>query len=369
MGRGQDCRSYFAAVIKNVAFNSFAVKKLVYIYLLRYAEQEPDLALLSVNSFQKDLSDPNPMVRSVALRVLCSIRVPMLSSVMMAACKKGASDMSPFVRKAVAVSLVKTFKLDPLQKEGLIELIHQLINNEKSHIVMGSVLYSMDQICPERYNLIHKHFKRVCKLLVESDEWSQIQIIQVLARYCRIHFTDPSHCSSASLTRADESQNGIAKEPSPPPLETISHFPQLDPDYQLFIDSCKALLASRNPMLIVLASQISYDLAPGHPMRILAAKSLIRSLSRPKQEQHMILVAIKSLIIRDAKPWVGFITAFAVYPTEIEEIKALKLDILVLLSSEDSMNWIVPELKVKMQVGANSNPSCLRTTLHAMIRF
>jgi hypothetical protein len=62
----------------------------------------------------------------------------------------------------------------------------------------------------------------------------------------------------------------------------------------------------------------------------------------------MILVSIKSLIIRDAKPWGGFITAFAVYPTEIEEIKALKLDILVLLASEDNMNWIVPELKVKM---------------------
>ncbi len=32
----------------------------MYIYLLRYAEHEPDLALLSINTFQKDLADLEP---------------------------------------------------------------------------------------------------------------------------------------------------------------------------------------------------------------------------------------------------------------------------------------------------------------------
>ena len=248
------------------------------------------------------------------------------------------------MRKAVAVSLVKTYKLDPLQKEGLIELIQQLLNNEKSPIVIGSVLYSMDQKCPERYDFIHKHFKRFCKILVESDEWSQIQIMQVLVRYCRIHFTDPASSLANSTQSDDEPSKSIDnKDDGGVKVATAS---QLHPDYQLFIDSCKALLASRNPMLIILASRISYDLALGHPLRTLAAKSLVRCLCRPKQEQHMILVAIKSLIIKDPKPWAGCISAFAVYPTEMDEIKALKLDILVLLASDDNMNWIIPELKV-----------------------
>jgi hypothetical protein len=33
------------------------VKNLVYIFLVRYAERKPDEALLSINTFQKDLSD------------------------------------------------------------------------------------------------------------------------------------------------------------------------------------------------------------------------------------------------------------------------------------------------------------------------
>lgn len=40
-------------VVKNVASPSFEIRKLVYIYLIRHAEQEPDVALLSVNTFQK----------------------------------------------------------------------------------------------------------------------------------------------------------------------------------------------------------------------------------------------------------------------------------------------------------------------------
>eukprot|EP00966_Prymnesium_polylepis_P224594 5194667-Prymnesium_polylepis.1 len=44
------------------------LKKLVYMYLVQHAGDQPDLALLSVNSFQKDLSDPNQSVRALAVR-------------------------------------------------------------------------------------------------------------------------------------------------------------------------------------------------------------------------------------------------------------------------------------------------------------
>ena len=43
--------------------------QLVYIYLLKYTSTEPDLALLSINTFQCDLGNPNPLIRAMALRV------------------------------------------------------------------------------------------------------------------------------------------------------------------------------------------------------------------------------------------------------------------------------------------------------------
>lgn len=55
IARGQSCSELFAAVVKNVVSRNTEVRKLVYIYLERYAEEQQDLALLSVSTFQKAL--------------------------------------------------------------------------------------------------------------------------------------------------------------------------------------------------------------------------------------------------------------------------------------------------------------------------
>jgi len=83
ISKGRDVSEFFPDVVKNVASNNLEVRKLVYIYLLRYAEQEPDLALLSINTFQKDLTDQNPIIRAMALRVMSGIRVPTIGPILL----------------------------------------------------------------------------------------------------------------------------------------------------------------------------------------------------------------------------------------------------------------------------------------------
>jgi AP-3 complex subunit beta len=105
MSKGRNVSEYFAQVVKNVASANLEIRKLVYIYLLKYAEQEPDLALLSINTFQRDLSDSNPFIRAMALRVLSGIRVPMIGNIVVLAIKKCAADISPYVRKSAALAI------------------------------------------------------------------------------------------------------------------------------------------------------------------------------------------------------------------------------------------------------------------------
>jgi AP-3 complex subunit beta len=109
MSKGRNVSEHFALVVKLVASTNIEIRKLVYIYLLRYAEQEPDLALLSINTFQKDLADSSPLIRAMALRVLSGIKVPMIGSIVVLAIKKCAGDMSPYVRKAAALAIPKCF--------------------------------------------------------------------------------------------------------------------------------------------------------------------------------------------------------------------------------------------------------------------
>ena len=68
MSKGRNASEYFAPVVKLVASPNLEIRKLVYIYLLRYAEQEPDLALLSINTFQRDLGDSPHLKNRVATR-------------------------------------------------------------------------------------------------------------------------------------------------------------------------------------------------------------------------------------------------------------------------------------------------------------
>ena len=55
VAKGRDASDLFPAVVKNVVSKNIEVKKLVYVYLVRYAEEQQDLALLSISTFQRAL--------------------------------------------------------------------------------------------------------------------------------------------------------------------------------------------------------------------------------------------------------------------------------------------------------------------------
>jgi len=118
MSRGTDVSEYFAAVVQLIASTNLEIKKLVYIYLLHYAESNPDLALMSINSIQKSLSDKNQIVRGMALRVMSGIKVPVISGIVVLGIRKCVSDSSSFVRKTAAVAIVKCVRCVSWGREG-----------------------------------------------------------------------------------------------------------------------------------------------------------------------------------------------------------------------------------------------------------
>ena len=78
LSKGNTVAEFFPDVVKNVVVKSIEVKKMVYIYLVHYADFNDmcrEIALLSINSFQKDLAGTNQLIRGLALRVMTSIRV------------------------------------------------------------------------------------------------------------------------------------------------------------------------------------------------------------------------------------------------------------------------------------------------------
>ena len=73
--------------------------------------RRPNEALLSINCFQKDLGDPNPLVRAWALRTMAGIRLRDIAPIVLVAVGKCARDPSVYVRKCAANALPKLHDL------------------------------------------------------------------------------------------------------------------------------------------------------------------------------------------------------------------------------------------------------------------
>jgi len=83
------------------------------------------------------------------------------------------------------------FSLDQDQKEELIQVLEKLLS-DKTTLVVGSAVMAFEEVCPDRIDLIHKNYRKLCSLLVDVDEWGQVVIINMLTRYARTQFTDPN---------------------------------------------------------------------------------------------------------------------------------------------------------------------------------
>ena len=175
---------FFTHVIKNIASPSLPVKKLVYIYLLQHAEHEPDTALLSINTIQKSLTDTNPQLRALALRVMSGIRVPVISQIVSLGIKRGVGDMSPLVRRAAAMAIPKCYSLDPTTEPQLLEYLSTLLG-DKQYFVTGAAVAAFLEMCPSRLDLIHPHYRSLIRKLVDMDEWGQLATLRLMMLYAR----------------------------------------------------------------------------------------------------------------------------------------------------------------------------------------
>jgi AP-3 complex subunit beta len=178
LSKGREIPEFFPDVVKNVVVKSIEVKKMVYIYLVHYADFDEncrEIALLSINSFQKDMSGANQLIRGLALRVMTSIRVPDIIQIQLLAARKCAGDSSPYVRKCAANALPKIFCVDPDQLDSLKLILDKLLK-DSSTMVLGSAVAAFNEICPTYFEILHRNYRKLCHLLADMDEWTQVTV-------------------------------------------------------------------------------------------------------------------------------------------------------------------------------------------------
>uniref|UniRef100_A0A2I3GEB7 AP-3 complex subunit beta n=1 Tax=Nomascus leucogenys TaxID=61853 RepID=A0A2I3GEB7_NOMLE len=276
IARGKNASDLFPAVVKNVAC--------------------------------KNIEDPNQLIRASALRVLSSIRVPIIVPIMMLAIKEAASDMSPYVRKTAAHAIPKLYSLDSDQKDQLIEVIEKLLA-DKTTLVAGSVVMAFEEVCPERIDLIHKNYRKLCNLLIDVEEWGQVVIISMLTRYARTQFLSPTQNESLLEENAekafygsdeDEAKGAGSEETAAAALPARKPY-VMDPDHRLLLRNTKPLLQSRSAAVVMAVAQLYFHLAPKAEVGVIA-KALVRLLRSHSEVQYVVLQNVATMSIKRRDP-------------------------------------------------------------------
>ncbi|KAL7539414.1 hypothetical protein ACHAXR_009260, partial [Thalassiosira sp. AJA248-18] len=212
MSKGRIVSDFFPHVVKLVGAPNLEVRKMVYIYLARYANHDNscrELALLSINAFQRGLADREPLLRSLALRVLTCMDVPDVLQLQILSVRTCCKDSSPYVRKCAANAVSKLHPRcleagDTLQAEQLVDIVINLLEEDGSTMVLASAMIAFSEICPQRLDLLHGCYRKVCHLLTDMDEWGQVVVMNALVQYCRTFFKQPRGQRKGSAEKIDQ---------------------------------------------------------------------------------------------------------------------------------------------------------------------
>lgn len=108
---GIDVSSLFSEMVMCSATSDIVLKKMCYLYVGNYAKGNPDIALLTINFLQKDCKDEDPMIRGLALRSLCSLRVANLVEYLVGPLGLGLKDGSSYVRMVATMGVLKLYHI------------------------------------------------------------------------------------------------------------------------------------------------------------------------------------------------------------------------------------------------------------------
>ncbi|KAK3053608.1 AP-3 complex subunit beta [Extremus antarcticus] len=345
-----------------------AMQPLVYNYLIHHAEADPDTALLAINTIQKSLSDSNPRIRAMALKTMSGIRVPVISQIVSLAIKKGVSDLSPLVRKAAALSCVKCVRLDPSARPQVEEYLAALLA-DKQYYVAGAAVQAFMEIYSDRLDLIHPVYRRLCKMMVDMDEWGQLAILRLMTVYARQCFPH----RTKSVKRAAQTQEQKSKdfyedlEPEESEADEYEDVNIVDPDLTLFLTSTQPLLQSRNSAVIIAVTRAYLYLSPATHLQH-AIGPLIALLRSPQDIQQTALYNIVQVALHDATLFVPDLRHFLLKASEPPEIWRLKLEIMTLVfphSDKETQDLILAELE---HFSHSANAELVRESVRAIGR-
>lgn len=152
-------------------------------FLVTYAKQNQDLAILAINTFEKDCRDENPTVRGMALRSLCSLRLKTVVEYVIPCLERGLVDQSAYVRRNAIMGVLKVYHIekDRIRDSNLVTALQNLVLDTDALVVTNALL-ALKEITgdlPKTKALIHHLLNR----LNDFNEWCMCIVLDLVSQY------------------------------------------------------------------------------------------------------------------------------------------------------------------------------------------
>eukprot|EP01083_Nonionella_stella_P022282 61615_1 len=186
MTLGIDVSRLFSEMIMATHTQDLVQKKMVYLYLCTYAIQKPELTILAINTLQKDGQDDDPMVRGLALRSLCSLRLPDLAEYVEKPIRAGLKDSSAYVRKTAVVGVAKLFRISPesIQDSDFIDMLYDMLKDRDVLVVQNVIMTLNDILSDEGGMAVNRPIiMHLMSRLKEFNEWGQCIVLEVISKF------------------------------------------------------------------------------------------------------------------------------------------------------------------------------------------
>jgi len=252
---GKDVQSLFPDVVNQMQTENVEMKKLVYLYIHNYAASQPDVAIMAVNSFIKDASHVNPLLRALAIRTMGYCRVDRITEYLITPLSKALDDSDPYVRKTAALTVVKLYDIQSqcVEDQGFIEKLRSMISDSNPMVVSNAVaaLHELSMSAGKDFLKANKNtFFKILNTLNDCTEWGKVFLLDTLAKYnpkservaqdiCERITPQLQHVNPAVVMSAvkviihlfdrldSEHQTQLAKKLSPPLVTLLNTEPEI----------------------------------------------------------------------------------------------------------------------------------------------
>jgi vesicle coat complex subunit len=315
MTLGIDTSGLFTEMILACATKDIVQKKMVYFYLCSHAEHNAEIAILAINTLQKDCRDESPLVRGLALRALSSLRLPSIVEYLIPILKASFTDVSPYVRKTAILASAKLYKGNPetFHSMGLIDKLYGMIRDHDGIVCTNAIVVLQEVLRSEDKGGIQLNKSIVYFLLNrlrELNEWQVCLILQTCLTYTPASEDEMFDMMNLLEERLRGSNSAVI-------LSSAHFFLNLTQSVPLVHRQVYERL--KEPMLTILATA-------------------------PVETSYVCLSHIKLLVQREPQIFATNYKDFFCRFNEPSFMKSLKLDVLVAIACEANAKEILTEL-------------------------